>query len=822
DGNGGLVEQTVAVTIDSINDAPISANVAHVIDPGASYTFSVNDFTFSDSGDASHPDAFKAVIISDLPASGQLTLNGLNVVKGQLIDVASLSTLVFTAAPDAVGSDYGSFTFTVQDSGGTAHGGQDTSNPYSVGFTVKSSDAASYDDLIEAGDGNDTIYGGQGNDEMQGEGGNDVIIGGTDNGHVAWIDGRLTGIVIGDNLYGNDGRDAFHFKQGDGVDVVWDFRPGEDVIDLTGYRIQGSSVLDAPETGYALADVKVMFVRHVTEVNDRMDAGNYLKVAVLLGDRDAIVFNDFPAPSDNDTALVLQDGTLSSGQLLRLAQSNSVVAGSGGFSAVEPAGAAPPPPGADAPLTLAGTNDGDTLIGASGADHLYGNEGVNALNGKAGNDSIYGGNARDWMFGEDGDDIGYGNGGDDLIIGGSGSDKLYGAGGDDLIFGDDGQGIDIPGPWLVPSGHGISARIEIVNSWWGGFEARVTVAANESVGQWQLALRSRFKIDDLWGAQETSEVSDAGGTLYTLGNAGWNGSLANGQTTTVGFTAHTNIAGFLSAGDILQALSLSTDGPPPALPLVPAMGQVDAGIEVVNSWSGGFEGRISLTADENISYWKMLLKTKYAVDGFWNAEKAAEVSTDGGTLYSLDNAAWNGSLLKGQTITIGFTARTGTPSVLSREQILNPDNISVASDQGLVNSSANGANRTLVGGMGNDKLFAGASRDVMTGLAGRDTFVFDTRLNKKTNVDTITDFKVKDDTVNLDNAIFKKLGKVGVLKKDYFVVGTKALEKNDHIIYDKKKGVLSYDADGTGHIAAVKFATLNKNLKMTYKDFFVI
>jgi hypothetical protein len=34
--------------------------------------------------------------------------------------------------------------------------------------------------------------------------------------------------------------------------------------------------------------------------------------------------------------------------------------------------------------------------------------------------------------------------------------------------------------------------------------------------------------------------------------------------------------------------------------------------------------------------------------------------------------------------------------------------------------------------------------------------------------------------------------------------------------------VLYYDADGSGSGAAVQFATLKKNLKMTYKDLFII
>ena len=81
---------------------------------------------------------------------------------------------------------------------------------------------------------------------------------------------------------------------------------------------------------------------------------------------------------------------------------------------------------------------------------------------------------------------------------------------------------------------------------------------------------------------------------------------------------------------------------------------------------------------------------------------------------------------------------------------------------------------------------------------------------------------MKDDTIRLDDAIFKKVGtKIGTRRKDFFRVGEKAKEANDYIVYDKKKGVLYYDADGSGHSAAVQFATTLKNLKMTYKDFFI-
>ncbi len=55
-----------------------------------------------------------------------------------------------------------------------------------------------------------------------------------------------------------------------------------------------------------------------------------------------------------------------------------------------------------------------------------------------------------------------------------------------------------------------------------------------------------------------------------------------------------------------------------------------------------------------------------------------------------------------------------------------------------------------------------------------------------------------------------------------FWIGSKAHDKNDRIIYDNKKGILYYDADGTGAKAAVQIATISKKLLMTEKDFFII
>jgi Ca2+-binding RTX toxin-like protein len=129
---------------------------------------------------------------------------------------------------------------------------------------------------------------------------------------------------------------------------------------------------------------------------------------------------------------------------------------------------------------------------------------------------------------------------------------------------------------------------------------------------------------------------------------------------------------------------------------------------------------------------------------------------------------------------------------------------------------------TISGGSGHDTLAGGLSNDRLTGGSGNDLFVFDTKLSSSSNLDTITDFKRVDDSFQLENAIFKKLTKVGTLNKSFFAVSSKAKDKNDYIVYDKATGALSYDADGSGKGAAVKFAQVTKGTVLGYNDFLII
>lgn len=131
-------------------------------------------------------------------------------------------------------------------------------------------------------------------------------------------------------------------------------------------------------------------------------------------------------------------------------------------------------------------------------------------------------------------------------------------------------------------------------------------------------------------------------------------------------------------------------------------------------------------------------------------------------------------------------------------------------------------NDRLEGLLGDDLLYGGAGKDVLIGGAGKDPFVFDTRPNKTTNLDTISGFSAMDDTIRLENAIFKGLKKTGTLSKSAFVTGSKAKDSNDRILYDKKTGDVLYDADGSGKTAAVKIVKIAEKVALTHADFFVI
>ena len=129
-----------------------------------------------------------------------------------------------------------------------------------------------------------------------------------------------------------------------------------------------------------------------------------------------------------------------------------------------------------------------------------------------------------------------------------------------------------------------------------------------------------------------------------------------------------------------------------------------------------------------------------------------------------------------------------------------------------------GGNDRIWGQNGNDFLNGGPGNDKLTGGSGFDNFVFNSKLNAKTNVDQVTDFNIDRDLVYLDNTIFN-VGSPGFLHTRQFHIGSKATDPDQRIVYNSKTGALYYDSNGSHSGQQVKFAILDDHLKLVAGDF---
>ena len=130
-------------------------------------------------------------------------------------------------------------------------------------------------------------------------------------------------------------------------------------------------------------------------------------------------------------------------------------------------------------------------------------------------------------------------------------------------------------------------------------------------------------------------------------------------------------------------------------------------------------------------------------------------------------------------------------------------------------------NDKIYGNGGDDFIAGGLGKDTLTGGDGNNTFYFDTKLSSS-NVDTITDFVSGYDELVLDKNIFTSLTEGSWLSNQELVIGSKALDANDYLIFNPKTHTLSYDADGSGSGKAVAFVVLTGVTTIIADDIFTI
>jgi hypothetical protein len=105
--------------------------------------------------------------------------------------------------------------------------------------------------------------------------------------------------------------------------------------------------------------------------------------------------------------------------------------------------------------------------------------------------------------------------------------------------------------------------------------------------------------------------------------------------------------------------STSPSASPSSSPSTPPSGACAAVYQTQNSWSGGFQGLVTVTAGSSpINGWtvRWSLSSGQSITQLWNGT----LSTSG-SLVTVANASYNGALAGGASTTFGFTA-TGSPS----------------------------------------------------------------------------------------------------------------------------------------------------------------
>lgn len=135
-----------------------------------------------------------------------------------------------------------------------------------------------------------------------------------------------------------------------------------------------------------------------------------------------------------------------------------------------------------------------------------------------------------------------------------------------------------------------------------------------------------------------------------------------------------------------------------------------------------------------------------------------------------------------------------------------------------------GGRDVISGGDGIDFISGGAGADTLSGGNGIDAFYFDA-LGTSADRDTITDFVAGQDVLILSRNAFSAFADVPFgsgLSATNFLVGTKAMSADHHIIYNAATGALYYDADGFGGAAQIQLATLSTKPVLHADDFSLI
>lgn len=396
-------------------------------------------------------------------------------------------------------------------------------------------------------------------------------------------------------------------------------------------------------------------------------------------------------------------------------------------------------------------------------------------------------------IGGNGADKMYGNSAGNTLLGGSGNDLIYVGSGTASDRVDGGAGID--GVSYAYAGSGVNVNLGLTTAQaTGGSGDDIIVNIEKVYG-------SNFN-DVIKGSSVENELYGLSGNDLLYAGVGQSSDKFDGGAGVDGLSYAQSTAAVTVNLAVTTAQNTGGSG-------------VDTIINIENLYGSSYNDVIRDNAATSNNIMGM---TGY--DLIYAGAGALSDTYDGGVAYDTLSFYYATSAV---TISLALDMTQNTVGC-GWDKIINIENLhgSLYSDMLSGSSIANNFN----GLAGDDQINGFLGNDVLTGGLGKDTFVFNTALNAISNKDTITDFNVFDDTIQLENAIFTKLTALGTLATSYFCANATgiAADSNDFICYNTATGVLSYDADGSGSGASVAFAVLGNSVHpaLTAADFVVV
>ena len=313
-------------------------------------------------------------------------------------------------------------------------------------------------------------------------------------------------------------------------------------------------------------------------------------------------------------------------------------------------------------------------------------------------------------------------------------------------------------------------------------------------------------IDDtLFEGTETAILTIGTGTGYTVGTTpSANVNIADNETSpTPSITLASNYSG------------ISEDGKPDIIYTFTRTGSTTSSLTV----NFGIDGTATRGYDYSAYGGLFPNSTQGTISFDIGATTAKLVLVTFGDTLKEANESINLTLASGSGYQIGTTT-TVTSTIINDDGTLNQqgtvgaDYIEVGSTRTL---SGLGGNDILIGSQSSEILVGGQGTDTLTGGDNFDTFLFS---NSSEGVDTITDFNVNQDIIQVSAAGFGGGLIAGTsLSSDQFSLGT--VTASTRFIFNKSTGSLSFDIDGSGSTAAIQIASLTTNLNLTEDNIFV-